>query len=512
MAAAAVASAPSGSFAAILRRSNWASFDPAIQQVYTTHGGHAHRGDWGFKRPLPLKKRGVCVTVDAVDSPSQQTEWNPADRQAKWLKMATESKSSVHARDNTRSARSVDEIQFQDYRWRPDSDAVRPVTAEGGPIDPFTHTYDTAKARNSNNNVVGSGLPSVSSEDLPSYIRQSQSKGVGIAQHAPVRAAPLVESMSARRFAKYERELREKRPEFLRFLAAKKGPHASAYEDALEPINSVSSYLAETSAEEAMDTNVRNRRGIVAQPHPTGGFTYTLAPPMQAQLNSRALPGRYLGEGGNWLPRHASNNQQHNTNNRPNAHSEPRVGFAGQVMTIQRDALGSHEGPRANAPIPEGMFTVARTTITSPPVVVGRVQSTLHGVGVNVQLRSAEIDRERVNPHRPGSPAWMAHDELGADASARNNALFGGMGNFGGQQQLWQVPSASAASFGRQPAAFRFGRRTPAGRNNATMDQLLQKGPAENTEGRAHLLSGLASFLKKKDGVAVVPPTETPKA
>ncbi|KAG1890830.1 hypothetical protein F4604DRAFT_1702604 [Suillus subluteus] len=81
-----MASAVQSPFATLLKRSKFSSFDPRISQVYTTHGGDAHRGNWGFKRPLPIRRRGAYITVKAVDSLEQQTEWNSAEPQAMWMK------------------------------------------------------------------------------------------------------------------------------------------------------------------------------------------------------------------------------------------------------------------------------------------------------------------------------------------------------------------------------------------------------------------------------------------
>lgn len=73
-------------FGTLLKHSKFSSFDPRISQVYTTHGGDAHRGHWGFKRPLPLRRRGAYITVKNVDTPEYQTEWNSAEPQALWIK------------------------------------------------------------------------------------------------------------------------------------------------------------------------------------------------------------------------------------------------------------------------------------------------------------------------------------------------------------------------------------------------------------------------------------------
>jgi len=72
-------------FATLLRRSKFATFDPSIAQVFTVYGGDAHRGNWGLKRPLAARRRGTAITVKSVDTGAQQTEWNSAERQAKFM-------------------------------------------------------------------------------------------------------------------------------------------------------------------------------------------------------------------------------------------------------------------------------------------------------------------------------------------------------------------------------------------------------------------------------------------
>lgn len=83
-------------FGTLLKHSKFSSFDPRISQVYTTHGGDAHRGHWGFKRPLPLRRRGAYITVKNVDTPEYQTEWNSAEPQALWVKNWDELKITPH--------------------------------------------------------------------------------------------------------------------------------------------------------------------------------------------------------------------------------------------------------------------------------------------------------------------------------------------------------------------------------------------------------------------------------
>jgi len=101
------AQASKSPFATLLKRSKFSSFDPAIAQVYTTHGGDAHRGNWGFKRPLPIRRRGAYITVKAVDTLEQQTEWNSAEPQASWMKNWDELQMNPTSEDSLVPGRSL---------------------------------------------------------------------------------------------------------------------------------------------------------------------------------------------------------------------------------------------------------------------------------------------------------------------------------------------------------------------------------------------------------------------
>ncbi|KAI0034056.1 hypothetical protein K488DRAFT_84391 [Vararia minispora EC-137] len=80
-----VAHEPPSQFAALLRRSKFASFDRSIPQVYASHGGDAYRGNYGVKRSLTPTKKGLPIIISNVDSPHQQTEWQPAAKEARWI-------------------------------------------------------------------------------------------------------------------------------------------------------------------------------------------------------------------------------------------------------------------------------------------------------------------------------------------------------------------------------------------------------------------------------------------
>ncbi|KAI6109603.1 mitochondrial ribosomal protein subunit-domain-containing protein [Pisolithus sp. B1] len=114
-------------FGQLLKQSKFSSFDSRIAQVYTTHGGDAHRGDWGFKRPLSIRRRGAFITVKNVDTPEYQTEWSSAEPQAFWMKNWDELQITPQWSHQVPSEEPRDHVQESDHlpnqqdpsAWRP---------------------------------------------------------------------------------------------------------------------------------------------------------------------------------------------------------------------------------------------------------------------------------------------------------------------------------------------------------------------------------------------------------
>lgn len=72
-----------GSFAALLKQSKFATYHPSIGQVYTVFGGHAQRGDWGLKRPLPERRRHRRLKISAIDTREQQSWFDSGESDAR---------------------------------------------------------------------------------------------------------------------------------------------------------------------------------------------------------------------------------------------------------------------------------------------------------------------------------------------------------------------------------------------------------------------------------------------
>ncbi|KIM23737.1 hypothetical protein M408DRAFT_332224 [Serendipita vermifera MAFF 305830] len=99
------ASVNASSFAALLKQSKFASYSPSIAQVYTTHGGHAARGDWGVKRPLSVRKRGRALLIQSIDSREQQTEFRSGESEANMVERWQETGMNITASDKGRESK-----------------------------------------------------------------------------------------------------------------------------------------------------------------------------------------------------------------------------------------------------------------------------------------------------------------------------------------------------------------------------------------------------------------------
>ncbi|KAJ3557010.1 hypothetical protein NM688_g1709 [Phlebia brevispora] len=223
---------PPSQFAVLLRRSKFASYDPRIGQVWTTFGGDAARGNWGLKRPLPLRKRAAHISISAVDTKEQQTVWKHAGTSRRFVKMWDEVGIQPKTRDeNTPRADLVD----SDF-----------VTKEDG-AKPWTR-----------NNAVAS---------KESY------------------ALPNPEAMSDRQFQTYLRRLRQMRPAFREFVK-----QTSEEENGYASPPSLD-FLKRLAYEYY---NAPESRAIEQQPAPSGGLSYRQTPPLQSFYDTKPQKGHVI--------------------------------------------------------------------------------------------------------------------------------------------------------------------------------------------------------------------------
>ncbi|KAG8217772.1 mitochondrial ribosomal protein subunit-domain-containing protein [Butyriboletus roseoflavus] len=220
-------------FGTLLQHSKFSSFDPRISQVYTTHGGDAHRGHWGFKRPLPLRRRGAYITVKKVDTPEYQTEWNSAEPQALWIK-------------------NWDELK------------MTPQKAWFGVDSAEEHILDS------------------------DYIPQTQHP-----EHWRQPYIPNIEVMTRKEFAEYLRKIRACRDTFLKQRTAREQvSDVTSYQ--LSNLSKPSTPWHDLIATQFSQQRRSNpcSREIEHLPHTSGGLSYAQYSPLQTFLMTKERKGR----------------------------------------------------------------------------------------------------------------------------------------------------------------------------------------------------------------------------
>lgn len=407
-AAAAKAAAPPSSFSAILRRSKFASYDPAIAQVYTTFDGDASRGNWGLKRPLALRRRGAHITVASMDSAEQQTEWRRAEQPARWLKMFGE------------LGRAPE----------PDMQSNKPgswTRQLGAGLGNWVSDSDYAQAPHPGAGVVAGAAPAADAPASGSATAGKAANGAGAEAPKTGRRrhvartlnTPNVAAMSNREFKRYEARLRALRPEFASFLreAAAEGAGApTPFLESRETRELHNQFLERHFAKERLAPASRT---IEQMPHKTAGLAYTHAPPVQAYFMSKPLPGRILSE----VSRDFRSFLERPMTSSDRLYTTSFAGMAGYVERKFSEAL-----PINPASPTETRFRLESALLKAAPSVVGRRQVGIEGVQVLAKVQSFDkADSLRKNPHAPGSRAWSGHDTISfspAGAAKRNPGKF----------------------------------------------------------------------------------------
>ena len=246
---------PPSPFAALLRRSKFASFDPKIGQVYTSYDGYAARGNFGLKRPLAIRRRNAFVVVKSVDSREMQTEWHTGEKQNRWIRMWDElgiKPQLTHGHWSNKLGAFGSE-----FSWVVDSEFT---TATGTP---------SKKAE----------------EDAIKEARRSQ-------------LTINFEAMSNTEFERFLAKLRKLRPAFHKFLAEKSSrsdwADASMFEHSHIAGEEFVRFLESVAYQEYHSARPRF---IEPHPHRFAGLNYTHASSLQTLLTTKPHIGRVLGDG-----------------------------------------------------------------------------------------------------------------------------------------------------------------------------------------------------------------------
>ncbi|TFY76476.1 hypothetical protein EWM64_g7536 [Hericium alpestre] len=359
MAAAAAAGKSSASpFAAMLRRSKFASYDPQIAQVYTAHGGDAHRGNWGFKRPLTLHRRDACVVVKSVDSREQQTEFRRADYDATFVRVWEDFGVEVKARE--------------DWDFRTGSGRI------GVGLD-----SDFALGTKDSKTLEKEWL-----EEAEEKVAEGNSQASGKASEEVVRkvreaaSVPNIMAMSESQFQRYLEELRAERPKFKAYLEAHKEEQKKQ-----EKVAAKKGLTLEFLSERARDLHHSPQSKAMEQrPHPNAGLTYAKASPLTNYFLTKPQPARIIG-----------------------AKLGNGVGHPVSIGGMLSYGLSASAAPvLSSVPV-----RVSSARLFAAPRPVGDELSSLRAVKIETTLKEqAQTDSLRANLHRPGTRAYIERQQL----------------------------------------------------------------------------------------------------
>lgn len=91
----------SNSYSALIRRSKLATLSPAIEQVYSSYGGHLSRSSFGLKRPLPSSPSEPYIRINELDTPQRRTRYRQATREAFFVKKWAQADLRIDTKDHT---------------------------------------------------------------------------------------------------------------------------------------------------------------------------------------------------------------------------------------------------------------------------------------------------------------------------------------------------------------------------------------------------------------------------
>ena len=368
-------------FAALLRRSKFVSYDPSIGQVYTTHGGHAHRGNWGFKRPLPNRRPTGFITVRSVDSPEQQTEWNSAENSARWMR-----------------------------RWEELGKKLEPMALGLWPSKSEPWRIDTEFDRAGKEGLeLGRDL-----EKEAAFMNART-------------AIPNPDAMTKKQFQKYLDHLRSLRPQFKEFLKEQKhpaqDPKVRSEQSTLKLTGSgeVNMFLSAQHTPETPITDFLKHWAthdfyssestrIEQYPHKFAGLEYTYMSALQSQYLHKPAPGRDIGQ---------SRASRFNGQNKLSKYDLIAVGGIIGAMrdgnhTIVPTDFGTREDPRTNREQGKGLFRMSRVFLQNAPVTVGRLPQTVGHTELNeIEFRTIQSAMaNRSNPYTLGSAEYVAQEGM----------------------------------------------------------------------------------------------------
>ncbi|KAF5388938.1 hypothetical protein D9757_005114 [Collybiopsis confluens] len=342
---------PASSFAALLRRSRFATFDPKIRQTYSTPPSHAARGSWGLKRPLALRRRNAFISLSApFEDRAQFIEWDKAEDEVRFIRRFEEMQVRPRMVHRTPWSRTVGlknstnwliDSEFAHRHEGPEAEEPNALLL-AQEIDP-EEAEKIQKSRNARSALQKNEHIDASLSDLGNSGQGGYGKRRAITTTATShkRVSPNVDAMLPHEFEAYVRRIRLLRPQFKEFLQSQvvegkrtlekltkdlqavereaatdqrkkldianlRSAIAKARRDALHPSTNLYQIVQMPNVSyhrrfieacaESQFADISNSNGVVIEqrPHPVGGLLYSHPSLLHSQIFSSPQPGIIL--------------------------------------------------------------------------------------------------------------------------------------------------------------------------------------------------------------------------
>lgn len=425
---------PASPFAELLRRSRFATYDPAIRQTYRAPSANAHRGDWGLKRPISLRRRGAFITInEEFDRHAHYVEWDNAESEVRFLRRIEEMGIKPRLKVGTPWQKNVGNARFQLLL---DSDFC---PGEG-------YELDSIAENNIEKQNVSLGLEGLGNKGPGEY---GANRGPP-KQHTDFsgQVTENLDAMSAKEFSRYLRKLRKLRPAFREFVEEQtKSQDSSLYSMAQTHEQCHHRRFLQKHRSDELDSP---KITIRQQPHPIAGLTYSQPSLLDKRFYTKPQPGIILNRVPPRNPGHFSN--------KPKEVEAFVVSFGGLTATLSKSDAGGKMpvlDPESEigvdpARIDESIADMRPEIIDLlvPPTVVGRGVTGLDGVQIEAHVTANDSQFGIENPYLPGTIKYNTCPPKSRKGAAREftNGLERRAWNISERPQIISASDASRAA------------------------------------------------------------------
>ncbi|KAF8197583.1 hypothetical protein BJ912DRAFT_846190 [Pholiota molesta] len=475
---------PPSPFGELLRRSNFASYDPAVRQTYTAPASYIHRGNWGLKRPIANRKRHSTIVLRNFEEHAHFIEWDKAPVQVDFIKRVEELNIQPTLADNSTWAHSLG----------PYADAID---------SEFCPSEGLKRPRKPDLKVLAAHRPPTFKKGFDEQLLFLGNKGKGAygANGVEPRAKgdayiqPNIAAMTPQKFEDYLEELRELRPKFLEYIrqeiketrgesdkhsqdpgslkdeeiitkmsaeAAKKNLHRYFLgQHTQDTFDGYRAAATDANELERVKENPNALQPIQGQPHRLAGLIYSKPTMLETYYAGRAEPGLVLQETGDAhyhksdigyvavFAGLAAKLEKKSAGNDVRALLDP---FTEEGLNVPITPKASGTGSSVDLRETEHDMRMVELKLETPPKVVGVHVSNRSMIKVNVQAKvvveSAINHNWRTNPHKPGSMQFNA----AMTASTKAQKPWS-INSFGSNNSLARRAAERRVNFGSDPLA-----------------------------------------------------------